>query len=215
MSIVQIYFMAWLALLAGQTTPGPNMMSVAGVALSQGRRPALLVAAGVVSGTLVWALSIPAGLGAAFRAMPSLLIALKVAGGLYLLYLALRSLRAAVLDQSRAVAARRGEALSPVQCWRRGLLVVLLNAKAAVMWSAIATILYGGGLPPPAVLAFAPLAIASAIVVYGSYALLFSSRPAIAAYLRFARWFEAGFALVFLALGILLAWSGIADLLAR
>lgn len=184
------------------------MMAVAGAALKQGRGAALLVVAGIASGSLVWAALTAFGLGELFRRVPGVLTALMFLGGAYLLWLALRSLRSAWRGEAAAIVAN-GETLSPWAAWRRGLLVVLTNPKAALMWSAIATFLFGTGLPMLAVLAFGPLVAITAALIYGGYGLLFSSQLAGRIYERFARAIEFVFGAAFGALGAVLVLAGI------
>jgi threonine efflux protein len=206
--MISAFVAALIGVMAAQASPGPNMMAVAGAALKQGRGAALLVVSGIASGSLVWAALTAFGLGELFRRMPQLLTALMFLGGAYLLWLALRSLRSAWRGSAAAIAAN-AETLSPWAAWRRGLLVVLTNPKAALMWSAIATFLFGAGLPMVAVLAFGPLVAITATLIYGSYGLLFSSRLAGHVYGRFARFIELVFGAAFGALGGLLVLAGV------
>lgn len=184
------------------------MMAVAGAALKQGRGAALLVVSGIASGSLLWAALTAFGLGELFRRVPQVLTALMFLGGAYLLWLALRSLRSAWRGNAAAIVAN-AELLRPWAAWRRGLLVVLTNPKAALMWSAIATFLFGAGLPMLAVLAFGPLVAISATLIYGGYGLLFSSRIAGRFYERFARPVEVVFGTAFGTLGGLLVLAGV------
>lgn len=211
--MLSIYFFAWLGVLSAQATPGPNMMAVASTALADGRRAALLVVAGIVTGVLVWTVLVAVGLGALFHRLPALLTILKFLGGAYLLYLGGRGIAAALRggDRPGSISPRRA-GVSAVAAWRRGLLVVMINPKAALMWSAVATFLFGSGLAATEVLAFGPIAAVSAALIYGLYGIAFSSRGAVAAYLRFSRWIEGVFGLVFGALGGTLLAAGAADL---
>jgi threonine efflux protein len=199
---------ALLGVMAAQASPGPNMMAVAGAALSQGRRSALLVVAGIATGSLIWAVATAFGLGELFRRFPQTLTALMFLGGLYLLWLGLRSLRSAWRGTAASIVANR-EQLTPAGAWRRGILVVLTNPKAALMWSAIATFLFGAGLPMQAVLGFGPLVALTATLIYGGYGLLFSSQMARRFYTRFARAIEFVFGAAFGALGGALILAGV------
>jgi threonine/homoserine/homoserine lactone efflux protein len=125
---------------------------------------------------------------------------MKLLGGGYLCFLALKALVAAWRGGDPSFRANRAD-WTPANAWRRGLLVNLTNPKSALMWSAVATFLYGNGLTAPEVLAFAPLGFASSLIVYGTYGALFSSGVAKRAYARFARGIEAMFGLAFGALG--------------
>jgi threonine/homoserine/homoserine lactone efflux protein len=125
---------------------------------------------------------------------------MKFLGGGYLCFLSFRALAAAWRGREPAFRASQA-VLTPLAAWRRGLLVNLTNPKSALMWSAVATFLYGSGLSAPQVLGFAPLGFVSAMAVYGTYGALFSSGLAKRAYARFARGIEALFGLAFGALG--------------
>jgi len=209
--MIEAFLAAWIGVALAQASPGPNMMAVASVALGQGRKAALLAVLGIGSGTLVWAAAVSFGLGTLFAALPQVLTVLKFAGGLYLLLVAYRALRAITAGQSLTVAASQAP-LSDWLAWRRGFVVVMTNPKAALMWSAVATFLFGAGLEKWQVLAFGPLVAFSAIAIYGAYGLLFSTTIALRTYSRFWRAIEAAFGLAFGALGATLLLWGLRDL---
>ena len=209
--MLQAFFVTWLGVCAAQASPGPNLMAVADAALGQGRRSALLVVSGIASGSLLWALLTALGLGALFEVYPILLTVLKFAGGGYLLYMGLRALWAIRKGQGMLLATGTGQ-LSDFAAWRRGFVVVMTNPKAALMWSAIATFLFGAGLTQWQVLAFGPVVAISALAIYGTYGMLFSTGMAMSVYDRFARAIQAVFGVAFGALGGALVWSGIRDL---
>lgn len=74
--------------LAGGITPGPNNMISAGTGAAFGFRRTLPQIFGVAAGFAVMVTAVGLGLGALFLAVPLLHTALKVVGGLYLLFLA-------------------------------------------------------------------------------------------------------------------------------
>lgn len=198
--------------LLAQAAPGPNLVAVAATALGAGRRAALLVVSGVASGVLVWALAMAVGLGAVLAAFPVLVTVMKLLGGGYLIWLAIKSLRAALAAADLRLAAGEGRREDPGEDrthWRLGLLVVLTNPKAALMWVAVAAYLFGAGLSPLEVLAFGPVGALSAVAVYGAYALLFSTGLATRAYARAARGIEAAVGAVFGAMGAALLADGL------
>lgn len=209
--MLQSFLIVWLGIVAAQASPGPNMFAVIAVALGRGRRPALMVVAGIASGTLVWAALTALGLGAVFAAVPALLTVLKFVGGAYLCVMGYRGLKAA-LRGTEAALRRETVPLSAFAAWRRGFFVVMTNPKALLMWLAIATFLFGTGLGAVEVLLFGPVAALSAGFIYGAYGLLFSSGPASRSYARFWRWIETGFGTAFAALGLTLVVSGLRDL---
>lgn len=209
--MLAIYTLTWLGVLATQASPGPNLVAVASVALAQGRRPALFVVTGISTGMLVWSLATALGLGALIEAVPSSLILLKLFGGGYLLYLSLKAARATIRGGSGSTIAPDTRPLSDRAAWRRGLLVLLTNPKAALMWAAVAAFLFGQGMSALHVLAFGPLGALSGLAIYGTYAWLFSTGVAMRGYMRFARWFEVVFAAAFGVMGASLIWSGLRE----
>ncbi|KRA50191.1 LysE family translocator [Devosia sp. Root635] len=209
--MLQSFLLVFLGVAAAQASPGPNMFAVIGVALGNGRRAALLVVAGIASGTLVWAAMAALGLGAVFAAVPALLTALKFIGGAYLCYMGFRGLRAVLRGTDSALRAET-RPLSDLAAWRRGLFVVLTNPKALLMWLALATFLFGTGLNPGQVLLFGPAVALSSALIYGCYGVMFSTGLASRGYARFWRWIEAAFGTAFGALGLTLLISGIRDL---
>lgn len=209
--MLQSFVAVWLGVVAAQASPGPNMFAVIETALGRGRRAALLVVAGIASGTLVWAALVSLGLGVIFAAIPALLTLLKFIGGAYLCYLAYRGLRAAIGGSTARLRAETRE-LSDFAAWRRGFFVVMTNPKAVLMWMAIATFLFGSGLGGLQVLAFGPLVALTACVIYGFYGWAFSTHAAGRGYARFWRWIEAAFGTAFGALGLTLLASGLRDI---
>ncbi|MEO0637079.1 MAG: LysE family transporter [Pseudomonadota bacterium] len=206
--ILNAYILTLGGVVLAQASPGPNLMAVASTGLAQGRSRALCVVLGVASGMFIWAAGAALGLGAFFTAYPVSLVILKLLGGGYLLWLGLKALRAFWKNEAVSISASKRQ-LSHGGAVRRGLAVILTNPKAALMWSAVATYLYGAGLSPVQVLAFGPLAAVTALLIYGTYGLLFSSQVAVSGYARFARWFEAAFGLAFAALGGRLLLDGV------
>lgn len=209
--MLEVYLITFVGIVLGQISPGPNLLAVAGAALGQGRRAAVFVALGVSTAILVWVTVAAFGLATLLAIFPSLLTAMKLLGGGYLCYLALKALRAAGRSGDPTFQASRLD-WTPLEAWRRGLLVNLTNPKSALMWGAVATFLFGSGLSAPQVLGFAPIGFTSALVIYSTYGVLFSSGLAKRAYARFARGIEALFGLAFGAIGGKLVADGIGEI---
>jgi len=194
-----------------QASPGPNMMAVSSISLGSGRRAGVLTAAGVATGVFIWAVLFAFGIDAVLQAFPQTITAMKLIGGGYLLYLGLRSLRSVFsgAGQSATVAdrsARLGRA------YRTGLLVVLTNPKAALMWVAVSMFLASAHLSGAQFLLVGLCVSASAMAIYGTYAWLFSTGVAVRAYRRLFRAVDALFGAVFGALGAKLVADGLREL---
>jgi len=209
--MLTIFFVTLLGVVAAQVSPGPNLVAVASVALAQGRRPALFLVMGLASGMLVWSLSTALGLGVLIEAFPGSLLLLKLIGGGYLLYLGIKAARAALRNGAGTTISLDQHSLNDMEAWCRGFGVLLTNPKAALMWAAVASFLFGQELSPLQVLAFGPVGAISGLVIYGIYAILFSTGVAMRSYLHFSRWFEGLFAAAFGALGASLVWSGLRE----
>ncbi|WP_240665837.1 LysE family translocator [Agromyces sp. LHK192] len=115
-------------------TPGPNMIHLASRSIGQGVRAGLFALAGTAVGFVVYLVAAAFGLAALFAAVPAAFIVVKVAGALYLGYLAWQMLRPggrSVFDP--------GE-VAPIRPWRlfgMGLVTNLLNPKIAVLYAAV------------------------------------------------------------------------------
>ncbi len=199
-----------LGIVLAQSSPGPNMLAVASVSLGSGRLAGLLTVAGVATGTLIWSVLFAFGAGALLTAFPELVTAMKLIGGGYLLFIAVKAVRSA-FTKTPVVAAQRIER-SRWRAYLTGLAVVLTNPKAALMWIAIALFLAASGIGSAGYIGVGFYTACTAMLVYGSYALLFSTGVAARAYGRFQRWIEGLFGAVFGALGGKLVADGIAEL---
>ncbi len=119
-----------LAVVVIALTPGPDMTFFLGRALSQGRAAGLAAMAGASTGILVHTMLVALGLSALIVAAPKAFLALKVAGAVYLGWLAIQAIRhgsALTLPEggSARPAARPGLAAT----WASGLAINLLNPK--------------------------------------------------------------------------------------
>lgn len=211
--MLEAYLVTLGATVLGQMAPGPNLLAVAGAALGQGRRTAAFTVLGIASAIFVWVALTAFGLAAVLAVYPSLLTAMKLVGGAYLGWMAVKALRAAWHGSEPSFRAS-GLDLTPLAAWRRGFLVNLTNPKSALWWAAVTTFLFGSGLSAAEVLGFAPIGFLSALVVYGSYGMLFSSQLAKRTYVRFARVVETLFGLAFGAIGGRLVADGVGEALA-
>jgi threonine efflux protein len=85
----------YAAYILATGSPGPSTMAIMGTAMAAGRTRALALAAGVLTGSMTWAALAGTGLSVVLASYAQVLVAIKVLGGGYLLYLAWRSARSA------------------------------------------------------------------------------------------------------------------------
>ena len=205
------FTLTWMGVLAAQLSPGPNLAAVASIALAQGRRPALYVVSGVSSGMIIWSMVTALGLGLLIESFPMSLWLLKLIGGSYLLFLGAKAAISTFKGRGSNAIVPDARSLSDLTAWRRGMVVVLTNPKAALMWAAVASYLFGQGLSAWHVIMFGPMGAFSGLIIYGVYAYLFSTGMAVRAYAKFTRIFEGLFAAAFGVMGGRLLWSGLRE----
>jgi RhtB (resistance to homoserine/threonine) family protein len=113
-------------------TPGPDMALVLRNTVRGGRSSGFRTIAGIAVGLVLWATATALGIAAVLAASTAVFTALKIAGGVYLVYLgvqALRSLRRG--EETIDAPKQRG---SP---FRQGLFTNLLNPKLAVLFTTL------------------------------------------------------------------------------
>jgi threonine/homoserine/homoserine lactone efflux protein len=116
-------------------TPGPDNLSVVSYGLSRGRRAGMLFGAGCATGCLLHTLWLCLGLSVLMAASPAAFTCLKIAGALYLFYLAFRAFRSGGLINLKEVAGV-DTTLSATVYFRRGFLANALNPKVALFFLA-------------------------------------------------------------------------------
>jgi threonine efflux protein len=182
-----------LLYLAALLIPGPNMILLTHTAASVSRRAAVATALGISVGTLMWVAIAVFGMKSIFDAAPVLQTALRLVGGLYLLYLAwglMRDVwrRPATVNRSSNDAEQNATDtnadLHSTSFFRRGLLTNATNPKSLAFWSSVAVV----SINPKASLAI-QLASVALVAIMGlawhvGIAFLFSTAPAQRAYLR-------------------------------
>jgi len=171
-----------MTLSVGTMSPGPSFVMVARTAVSASRADGVAAALGMGVGGVLFAIAALLGLNGLLQAVPSLYVALKVAGGLYLAYLGWRIWRGA------------GQALSmsggaPVAAsWRRsflyGLTTQVSNPKTAIVYASV----FAAFMPAAPTVGF-DLAVGAAVFVieagwYGIVAVVLSSARPRGVYLR-------------------------------
>jgi threonine/homoserine/homoserine lactone efflux protein len=113
-------------------TPGLDTALVLRTAAVEGRRRAMQCAAGIALGCLAWGVTVSVGLGALLAASQFAYAALRVAGGLYVLWLGGRLVVAAF---RRAKPMTSAPAPSATRSWLwRGFLTNILNPKVGVFY---------------------------------------------------------------------------------
>lgn len=141
MTLTAFLAVAFLHLMAA-ISPGPAVLMSAHTGVTEGLRTGFFLACGIGIGGVVWAMAALFGLNLVFQAAPALLYGLKIAGGLYLIYMAWGMWKTA--DQPLDMAETGRPPRTPLSAFRLGLITQLANPKPAVLFSAI----FVGTVPP-------------------------------------------------------------------
>ena len=177
-------------------SPGPNILSIIGTSMAVDRPSGKALACGIASGSFLWGLLAWLGLTAILVTYASVMVAIKIIGAVYLLWLAFKAFRSASRQKDIAP---EGMDLGgrPAAYYRRGLLIQMTNPKAALAWAAIMSLGISVGAPwwvggtivaGTTILSFAG---------HLAYAVVFSTPPMVKVYARARRWIEAGLGLFF------------------
>ncbi|MEU1436819.1 LysE family translocator [Streptomyces sp. NPDC005786] len=123
---------AYLAAVAIITVaPGPDAAYIVAVALERGPRAGLVSATGMALGMVVHVTAAALGLAVLLRSAPAVLALMELAGGLYLGWLAVTTIRSARNSTGKAP-----ETPPERQVLRRAALTNLLNPKTALFFAA-------------------------------------------------------------------------------
>lgn len=173
--------------LAAVMTPGPDFVVVSTTALARGRWPGLATAAGTTLGMSVWVVAAMTGITFVFEHLFVLASILRIAGGLYLLFLAAQLIRRSFRragPQALGVAVKRGG----LRAFRRGLLVNMGNPKALVLFTSLAALLVKPGTPSWVLAVSGAGIIATAFVWYAVVVLALTHSRVRSRYQKFRHW---------------------------
>jgi threonine/homoserine/homoserine lactone efflux protein len=192
--MITVEFIAiWIAWLLAGGSPGPATMGIAGTAMASGRQSALFFALGILAGSASWGIAAALGLSAIMLANVWLFEVLRYAGAAYLGWLAIKALRNALkADQNTAVGTPFSG--SPKSLFLKGTAIHLTNPKAILSWGSIYAIVAPATATPATLFGYFGLLYAGSILIFISYALLFSSGRVVRAYAKARRWFDLAFA---------------------
>jgi amino acid exporter len=146
-----------------------------------------------------------AGLSALLASYAAALIVIKIAGGLYLLWLAFKAFRAAASAHAIATTVERQR--SPRAYVLRGLAIQMTNPKAVLAWIAIMSLGLRNDAPLWVVGAIVVGTSALSLAIHYLYAVAFSTPAMVRIYGRARRAIQATLAVFFGCAGIKLLTS--------
>lgn len=133
------------ALMLGAMSPGPTSIYVAKNSIAISRQHGLFTALGTGTGAAIFGLLAVLGLQAFLLAVPSAYLALKICGGVYLLWMAFKIIKHAKepIDAGDDVSSQ----MSLRRAFTTGLITQLSNPKIAIVLASIFTALLPKDIP--------------------------------------------------------------------
>mgnify|MGYP001765260898 CR=1 FL=1 len=175
------------AQIAIAIAPGQNTVLVVHAG-AHDRRLGLAVAAGIWPVGILWAIGSLAGLGTLFAALPQLAEAMRLACGLYLIWLGAKAIRRSFT--APVLAAVSADPMTPAGALRAGALSTLTNPKAIAYYMSIFTATGAYALSPMEQALAAVLMPTISSLWYALLAVFVSSRPVATVIDRGRSWFD-------------------------
>ncbi len=189
-----------LTLLAAMAAPGPALLYALRQSVAGGFASGVATGAGLGLMAALWTGAALLGLNAVFAVVPWAYVALKTAGALYLIWIAIQLWRSA--HQPVSDSAHPG-----ARAFLGGLLVNLANPKSVLFAGAVLVVIF----PPDLSLGAKAMIVANhfavELIVYTLFAACLSSAPARAGYLRLKPIIDRAAAVILGALGLRLLFG--------
>ena len=201
------FFSFLLAALLLTASPGPDNLMVLGLGMSKGRKQGMVFGLGCALGCLSHTFLAVIGVSAIIAASPTAFTALRIGGGLYLVWLGIGALRS-MGGQSAASADAPAQSLTNL--FMKGLLANAINPKVVLFFLSLLPqfVIAANGNVPGQMLALGVTFTLQAAILFG---LLGYFAGAVGAWLErkpgAGKWLDRLAGAVFIALGVKLIVS--------
>jgi len=195
-----VFFSAALAL---NLSPGPDLLFVLSRTLSGGRRVGVASVCGVCSGALVHVAAAALGLSAIMATSALAFAVVTYVGAAYLVYLGIQALRSTGAGMSLDL--KNASRITAWQAYRQGILVDVLNPKAAIFFMAFLPqfVRPDGGAVALQLLVLGVLVVLVAVVVECTVVLLAArASTVLRSSPRLSQWLDRVLGSVLIGLGI-------------
>ena len=178
----------WGVQLLGVLSPGPGVALILTMATTRGRGAAVTTCLGIAIGAIILASAGVLGLAALLADIAWAMTVVKIAGAVFLIWLAWKSFGKMVSPAPMPTSTRASLAQGgPVAL---GLAMQLTNPKAIIYWIAAAAVAGLEAAPWPVLAVFLAGASVNSFTGHGLWAVALSSRPFLALYARARRCIE-------------------------
>ncbi|MGE0749179.1 MAG: LysE family transporter [Variibacter sp.] len=197
-------------------SPGPSFLITAQTAVARSRADGVKVALGLGAGSIVWAAAALLGLNVLFHQVHWVFVAMKVAGALFLIWIAYQIFRHAA-DPIALEATQKGngdsadgkdggDARRAQHPLIRGFLTQIANPKVVVFFGSIFVAMLPSEVPPWMIVALLVIVTVNEVVWYSLVSLFFSAAPVRSFYIAAKRWIDRVTGVFLGVLGLRLLW---------
>ena len=189
--------------LLAAMSPGPSFLVTARTAVARSRTDGVKVALGLGAGTIVWSAAALLGLNFLFHQFHWLFVGMKVAGSLFLLWIAFQILTHATdpIDVNEGASGEKGHG-----SLLRGFLIQISNPKVVVFFGSIFVAMLPSDVPPWMAVALIVILTTNEVVWYSLVSLFFGSSPVRRFYLVAKHWIDRTTGAFLGFLGLRLLW---------
>jgi threonine/homoserine/homoserine lactone efflux protein len=203
MSNMYVLLSIGLAQLLAVISPGPSFLITARTAVAQSRLDGIKVALGLGAGTVVWASATFLGFNLLFHALPGLFTVMKIAGALFLLWVAFQIFRHA----SEPIALDLGKEEGLPNPFMKGFWTQMSNPKVLAFFSSIFIAMLPPHVPLWMQLSLIAIVTFNEVWWYTAVSLFFGTGPVRRFYLKAKKWIDRVTGLFLGALGLRLLWA--------
>ncbi len=206
MEIVVSVFLILSALLVGAASPGPSFVLVARIAMGNSRKDGIAASTGMGIGGVIFSIIALLGLHTVLTNIPTLYVILKVTGGMYLIFIAIRIWRGAKEPLS-VTNEKVYERSSLEKSFLIGFITQISNPKTAIVYGSVMAALLPADIPVALYYILPPLVFLVEAGWYLLVTLVLSTSSPRAVYLRSKSMFDRLAGGVMAGLGVKLVYS--------
>lgn len=184
-------------------SPGPSFLITARTAVAQSRADGIKVALGLGAGSIVWSAAALLGLNFLFHQFHWLFMGMKVAGALFLLWIAFQIFRHAADPVEMNEGANNEDRHDPLL---RGFLTQISNPKVVVFFGSIFVAMLPSEAPGWMIVALIAIVTMNEVVWYSLVSLFFGASRVRRFYLMAKRWIDRATGAFLGLLGLRLLW---------
>ncbi len=205
--LLSVFWMVVIAHLLAVMSPGPDFLITLRHATRYSHKAGIYTAAGIATGVVVHVSYAAAGVSWVVSRFPAIFGAIKIGGGLYLIYLGISVLRdhgerSGVEDDTDAA-----REIGIWRAWRAGFLTNVLNPKASLFFLGLFSLFYKARPPVGLVVLTGGVLVLNTFLWFVLVSLLLTRPPLLSRFRQYEALIQKGIGVLFVGLGVYLLGS--------